>query len=78
MAKPRSVNPVKLLVAVLWKESGALHHATENLIRTWGEIDFTGLDHAFDISNWLGSKKGFLVVPSIITEPAVGYGLAGA
>jgi len=36
------------------------------------------LDGAFDISNWLGSKKGFLLVPSIITEPAVGYGVAGA
>jgi hypothetical protein len=36
------------------------------------------LDHAFDISNWLASKSGFLFVPSIITEPAVGYGLAGA
>jgi hypothetical protein len=36
------------------------------------------LDGAFDISNWLASKQGFLVVPSIITEPAVGYGLAGA
>ncbi len=36
------------------------------------------LDHAIDISNWLASKKGFLLVPALITEPAVGYGLAGA
>jgi len=36
------------------------------------------LDHAFDISNWLLSKQGFLFVPTVITEPAVGYGLAGA
>jgi hypothetical protein len=36
------------------------------------------LDKAFDISNWLLDKKGFLIVPSVITEPAVGYGLAGA
>jgi hypothetical protein len=35
------------------------------------------LDHAFDISNFLLNKKGFLIVPSIITEPAVGYGIAG-
>jgi hypothetical protein len=35
------------------------------------------LDHAFDISNWLLSKQGFLFVPKLITEPAVGYGLAG-
>jgi len=36
------------------------------------------LDHALDISDWLLNKKGFLLVPTIITEPAVGYGAAGA
>jgi len=33
-------------------------------------------DGAFDISEYLLHKKGFLVEPVIITEPAVGYGLA--
>jgi hypothetical protein len=36
------------------------------------------LDNAIDISNFLLDKKGFLLVPSIITEPAVGYGVVGA
>jgi len=36
------------------------------------------LDNAIDISDFLLNKKGFLVVPSIITEPAVGYGALGA
>jgi len=36
------------------------------------------LDRAFDISNFLLDKKGFLIVPEIITEPAVGFGVAGA
>ena len=31
-------------------------------------------DGQFDTSEWLGSKSGFLPVPIIITEPAVGYG----
>jgi len=31
-------------------------------------------DGKFDASNWLIQKKGFLPVPIIITEPAVGYG----
>ncbi|MEC5385687.1 BamA/TamA family outer membrane protein [Uliginosibacterium sp. H3] len=31
-------------------------------------------DGAFDVSKWLLEKKGFLPVPMIITEPAVGYG----
>ncbi len=38
------------------------------------------LDGAFDISHYLLNLHGFLPVPTIITEPAVGYGgaLAGA
>lgn len=35
-------------------------------------------DNAIDMSDWLLNKKGFLVIPSIITEPAVGYGGSGA
>jgi len=31
-------------------------------------------DGEFDVSDWLLEKKGFLPVPVIITEPAVGYG----
>jgi hypothetical protein len=33
-------------------------------------------DGAFDLSDYLLNKKGFLIEPTIITEPAVGYGLA--
>lgn len=36
------------------------------------------LDNALDISDWLVNKKGVLIVPTIITEPAVGYGIAMA
>jgi hypothetical protein len=35
-------------------------------------------DNAYDMSDWLVNKKGFLLLPTIITEPAVGYGIAGA
>ncbi len=35
-------------------------------------------DNAFDVSNWLIQKEGFLPVPTIITEPAVGFGGAAA
>ncbi len=38
-------------------------------------IDTT--DNSFDVSNWLIQKQGFLPIPSIVTEPAVGYGIAG-
>lgn len=36
------------------------------------------LDNAYDVSDWLINKKGILLVPTVITEPAVGYGIAGA
>jgi hypothetical protein len=36
------------------------------------------LDNAIDISLWLLNKKGLLIIPSVITEPAVGFGVAGA
>ena len=35
-------------------------------------------DGKFDVSNYLASATGFLPVPIIITEPAVGYGLGAA
>ena len=40
---------------------------------------FDPVDNQLDLSNWLLEQKGFLPVPIVITEPAVGYGggLAG-
>jgi hypothetical protein len=35
-------------------------------------------DNAYDMSTWLINKKGLLLIPTIITEPAVGYGAAAA
>jgi hypothetical protein len=35
-------------------------------------------DNAYDISDWLNKKKGFLLIPTVITEPAVGYGAVAA
>lgn len=35
-------------------------------------------DGMFDVSHWLAEKKGFIPVPIIITEPAVGYGVGAA
>src|SRR5262245_1703735 len=31
-------------------------------------------DGAFDVSEWVLDRQGFLLVPIVITEPAVGYG----
>ena len=39
---------------------------------------FDEQDGQFDVSDYLASAKGFLPVPIIITEPAVGFGLGAA
>ena len=35
-------------------------------------------DHSLDLSEWLQSSYGFLPVPLILTEPAIGVGLGAA
>jgi len=46
-----------------------------NVQASWlGDTFFDSTDTQLDMSNWLLEKKGFLPVPIIITEPAVGYG----
>lgn len=50
--------------------------AQETIKKTSAFRDST--DNAYDISDWLLRKQGFLLVPSLITEPAVGYGAAAA
>ncbi len=60
---------------------------TFNVLYCWGQTDSTivkegkkkisfkdPVDGAFDMSSFLLEHKGFLPVPTIITEPAIGYG----
>lgn len=63
--------------ALLLLFSRTLSYAQENDKKISSFRD--SLDKALDLSDWLINKKGILLVPSLITEPAVGYGatLAG-
>ncbi|GEM_PF-429103 len=65
----KNLKPLVLLMLLL--SNGALAQKNESKI-----LFKDSLDQAFDVSDWLLNKKGFLVVPSVITEPAVGYGAA--
>ena len=58
MAKAQAVDPVKLFVAILWAPSAPLHAAVEDLAASWGDIDFTGPDHAFDITDYYEPEMG--------------------
>jgi hypothetical protein len=58
MAAPQPVPPVKLIVAVLWARSTTLGYAIDLMIERWGEIDFQGEDHPFDVTNYYTAEMG--------------------
>jgi hypothetical protein len=58
MAAPQPVDPVKLLVAVLWADATSREAALEQLCRHWGEIDFTGPDRPFDATDYYAPEMG--------------------
>jgi hypothetical protein len=65
-----------VLSLVLFISSGMILKAQEKTKRM--SVFRDSLDHAIDISDWLVNKKGVLIVPTLITEPAVDFGIAGA
>lgn len=58
MARPQTADPVKLFVGILWSQPRSLQDATEDLVRTWDEIDFTGADHRFDSTDYYEAEMG--------------------
>jgi len=74
------MNISKLLFFLLFL-SASIHASSElNATKQAGFFDIdkrlfvSDDDGKFDVSKYLGSKYGFLPVPIIVTEPAVGYG----
>jgi hypothetical protein len=58
VAKPQSVDLVKLFVAVLWAQSDSLQRAMEILRSRWGDTDFESADFAFDITDYYEPEMG--------------------
>lgn len=58
MAKPQMVDPVKLLVAILWVDAEALGKALRSLSDEWGKIDFSGSDRPFDATDYYVPEMG--------------------
>ena len=58
MAEAKPVQPVKLLVAILWSDKRALDDALEMLVDRWGEIDYEGPDLPFDLTDYYGPEMG--------------------
>jgi hypothetical protein len=49
---------VKLFVAALWTDAAVLQHAISALSARWGETDFTGADHPFDMTDYYEPEMG--------------------
>ena len=58
MAEPRPATPVKLLVAILWAERGALDESLRLLTGLYGPPDFIGPDRAFDVTRYYEREMG--------------------
>jgi hypothetical protein len=56
--QPQSADPVKLIVAVLWSPAARLHEALELLQSRWGDMDFSGADHPFDMTRYYEPEMG--------------------
>jgi hypothetical protein len=67
MAQPTPVNPVKLLVGVLWSDAHVLDQAVEALRNQWGEIDFTGPDRPFDRTDYYLAEMGANLLRRLVT-----------
>ena len=58
MAHPESPLPVKYLVAVLFRTAEQLDSARKELVAHWGNIDFEGRDHLFDVTDYYAPELG--------------------
>ncbi|MDG5814215.1 DUF4416 family protein [Chitinispirillales bacterium ANBcel5] len=58
MASVHQPDPVKYFVAVLYKQSTLFTRALEEIEKRWGEIDYQGDDHHFDVTDYYESEMG--------------------
>lgn len=58
MANPQTIDPVKLFVAALWSRLDSIQDATKQLVSHWGEVDFTGADYPFDMTDYYEPEMG--------------------
>jgi len=68
------MNTLRIVFIVLLFLPGTLLSQNKKSAKEKKQLFKDELDGKFDVSDFLLTKSGFLVVPSIITEPALGYG----
>jgi hypothetical protein len=58
MAAPLPPFPVKYFIAVLFRQEQFLERARVFFLKEWGEADFEGRDHPFDVTDYYGEEMG--------------------
>lgn len=58
MAAPEIAEQVKYFVAILYGDAAVLPEARVYLVQHWGEIDFEGEDHLFDMTDYYQPEMG--------------------
>jgi hypothetical protein len=58
MAAPQTALPVKYFIAVLFHETRFLDQARALFKEQWGEVDFEGSDHPFDVTDYYEAEMG--------------------
>ena len=58
MARPCDAEPVKLFVAAIYAREDALRAAVRLMESAWGEIDHTGADRHFDLTDYYEPEMG--------------------
>ncbi|MFO7906051.1 MAG: DUF4416 family protein [Planctomycetota bacterium] len=58
MTNPGPVEPVKLFVATLFALPNRASAVESQLEKRWGPIDFRGLDHPFDVTDYYVAEMG--------------------
>jgi hypothetical protein len=58
MAAPQPPLPVKYFIAVLFRQEQFFDRARAFLLEKWGEMDFEGKDHPFDVTDYYAKEMG--------------------
>ena len=58
MSLPNQPQPVKLIIAVLYSDGDKLNAAQQLVTAAFGEIDYTGVPFAFEVTDYYESEMG--------------------
>jgi hypothetical protein len=64
-------DPVKVVAAVLWRDAAALEAAVARCAALWGEVDFQGRDHPFDVTEYYEQEMGPGLLRRIVSFAAL-------